>query len=227
MDKYFKSLIFDYQKRRQMQEHPVFKRINITLTSEQTGNLIYLMRQIHENVVQKNPKSVVRLNDWINFYFSSGEKRKTVDNNYQSKQYYGRTEEELMEMSEQLMKNVNSKGNSINLQAAANIIYIEIIDKPYMEYMRCCNAIFRLKQINPNMEFELSKALDTTEYGVDILAKLNNKLVGAIKVVDKSNFNDKIYKQKHSVFSMIWGVNVEFLECSVNGNISGKIPSFS
>lgn len=225
-----KEMIYDYQKRKNMRQHPVFKQImsKYSFSIEQTGNLKYLLRQAHENTTRTDVKAVVRLGDWINFYFSSGQKRKTVEDTFQSKQYYGRTEDELMFMAEEFFKKATMDGFNITMQAAANVIYINIIDLPYEDYMRCCNIVFQLRRRNPDMEFSLTSPLNIENYDVDVIAKRKDFMSG-ITILPTEQYSTGVelsYAQKHEIFNMIYGCKVIFIYSEVNGKIVGNFPEF-
>lgn len=231
------SLIFDYNKRKQMRDHPVFVQIKdiwqrgAYSASEKTGCLNYLMKQIHENKTIDNEDAIVKQMEWIQFYFDSGKKRKTEEETFQNKQYYGRTLEELYEIALELKRDVNNVGYNINEQAALNIVYIKVIDDTYNEYMRCFNVIFKLKNVYPEFTFSLAKPLEATEYGVDVIVKAGNKMISSLRIlpilaIKRKDEEENKYKQQHEIFKMIYNIDTLFVYSSIEGNISGSLPSF-
>lgn len=224
MEKYM-ELIFDYQKRKKMQSHPVFMDIyqEYKLEEEKYGNTKYLLRQAHENL---SGNGVVKLDDWIMYYFNSGQKRKSIGNTIQANKYCGRTEEELLSLSRQLLDDINNKKkHKITLQAAANIVFIKIIDEAYENYMRSCNVMFRLAQANTGIQFSLTSPLDAETYDVDIMAKGVSGITG-ISVVPIDFTDISVYQQKHDIFKMIWGHDVLFIYADINGKTRHPIPVF-
>lgn len=223
--------IFEYNKRQEMKQHPLFQQINYKPSSENVGNTSYILRQAHENATRDNPMAVVKIGDWIKYYFASGEQRKELgQENYQTIQYYGRTEEEIAVMAASLHYDLIQKGYKITLQAAENIVYISVIDDPYSEYVRCCNIMFKMRKQYPNMKFFLSKPQEMKEYGVDIMAYKDGKLVGAIKTLPRTALGKKErldeFKQMHDTFKMIYGCNIQFTFSSVPGYTEGPMPVF-
>jgi hypothetical protein len=229
MEKDLESMIFDYKKRQAMRNHPVFIEVKKQwdFDSKDTGNLDYLMKQVHENKVSEDENAIVKQYEWIKFYFSSGLKRKQEEETYQTQQYFGRTLEELYNLSLILLKKVNDSGFNINEQAALNIVYIKVIDDTYNEYMRCFNVIFQMQKQYPEFTFELMKPLESIEYGLDIFVKSANTPVCAIKVLSRSEIDkDKsLYNQKHEVFKMIYAIDTYFIHSSVSGEITGELPA--
>lgn len=237
MEKNYESLIFDYKKRQEMRNHPVFINIKeiwekgLYDSPQKVGCLNYLLKQVHENKIENNPNAIVKLNEWIRFYFDSGKKRLNEPDTYQSKQYFGRTLEELYSLSLELQKDINSRGYNINEQAALNIVYIKIIDDTFNEYVRCFNTIFKLQNAYPEFTFVLTKPLESIEYGIDVLVKSGNSIISAIKVCRRPMIkikeeNEKSFKQKHDVFKMIYNVDTIFIYSSINGCIEGNLPTF-
>lgn len=231
------SLIFDYNKRKQMRDHPVFIQIKdiwengLYCTSQKTGCLNYLMKQVHENKTADNQNAIVKQAEWIQFYFDSGKKRKTEEETYQNKQYYGRTLEELYELALEFQKEVNNSGYNINEQAALNIVYIKVIDDTYNEYMRCFNVIFKLKKFYPEFTYVLAKPLEATEYGIDVIVKSGNQFISSLRILPRSAIKrkeevEKSYKQQHEIFKMIYNIDTLFVYSSIEGYICGQIPSF-
>lgn len=226
----YRDMIYDYKKRQDMRQHSVFKQImsKYSLHNEQIGNSRYLLRQAHENITRDNKTAVVRLADWVQFYFMSGEKRKSIEDSYQARQYYGRTEEELESLSEDFYERLLNDGFQLTKQAAANIVYIMTIDYPYDDYMRCCNVVFQLRRKNQDMEFILTSPLDMENYGVDVMAK-KEKLVNGITILPDKYFGkgkESSFKQQHEIFNMIWECSVIFIYAAVNGKITGELPQF-
>lgn len=238
MEKDLQSLIFNYKKRQAMRDHPIFQKIKdiwddgLYCTSSKTGCLNYLMKQIHENKTIENSNAIVKQTEWIDFYFNSGKKRKIDnENTYQSTQYYGRTIEELYELALLFRDDVNKKGFNINEQAALNIVIIKVIDDTFNDYMRTCNIIFKLKNLYPEFSYEISKPLESVEYGIDIIIKAGNQLTSAIKTLPRSALKKKeeielFYKPKHETFKMIYNIDTSIVYSSINGFIIGDIPSF-
>ena len=235
MNKDLESLLFDYNKRQEMKNHPIFIQIREIWEKEEfsspqkIGNLNYLIKQLHENKSINNKEVIVQQKDWINFYFNSGKKRKTEAEVYQSNVYYGRTIEELYDIAMELQKVAIEKGFKINEQAAFNIVYIKIIDDTFSDYMRCYRVIFRMKERYPEISCEMAKPLESNEYGVDIIIKLQNKLIGAIKVfprgaIKKKEEIEKNFTQKHYIFKSIYEIDTYFVYSSTSGYIAGDLP---
>jgi len=226
----FFDMIFDYEKRRKMREHPIFKKASemFPLTGDNIGNSHYMLLQAHYNATRDNNLTVVKMGDWVKYYFASGKKRDLSDNSYQSKQYFGRTEDELMLLSEKFMAKANKEGFNIAIQGAANIIYIKAIDEPYDSYMRCCNIMFRLRTKHPDMNFQLTTPLDNESYSVDIMAKKGNAAKGiTVLPLDKFGADKETeYKQKHEIFKTIWGYDVLFIYSDINGKTAAPLPEF-
>jgi len=235
MEKNFDNLLFDYNKRQDMKQHPTFIKMkdiwdnNDFSSSERTGCLNYLIKQLHETKSINNPDAIIQQREWIDYYFNSGKKRKTEIEIYQSNIYYGRTMEELYDIAMELKDKATENGYTISEQAAFNIVYIKIIDDTFSDYMRCYRVIFRMKQYYPEFTYSIAKPLEANEYGIDVMMKLNNNLIGAIKVLSRSAIKkkdeiEKTFKQKHETFKMIYEVETYFVYSSVSGYIAGELP---
>lgn len=223
-----RDMLFNYQKRAEMSKVSMVQEIisKYRFTIEETGNLKYLLRQLHENAIREK-KQVATINEWVSYYFKSGEKRKNI-NTPQSKQYYGRTEEEILDMVYALHTRLLNDGYSPSVNSVANIVFIFVIDMPFREYMRCCNIMFRLKKTYQDMTFSLTTPLDMENYSVDIIAKRKEAVTG-ITVLPLEMADSMVnitYKQKHEIFTMIWGGEVIFVYAAVNGQTAGDLPKF-
>lgn len=231
------SLIFNYEKRQAMRNHPAFFKIKdiwnngLYDTAQKTGCLNYLMKQVHENKALENPNAIVKQYEWIQFYFDSGKKRKQLEQTYQTEKYYGRTLEELYDLALEFREEVNNAGLQINIneQAALNIVYIKVIDDTFNEYMRCFNIIFKMKKVYPDFDFFISQPLESIEYGVDVIIKSGNTPVAALKILPRSEIKRKeevesSFKQKHATFKMIYDIDTFFVYSSVQGYIQGELP---
>lgn len=236
--------MFNYNKRLQMKQVPLYKKIQMIWTFENysnhqlVGDTFYLLHQEHKrintNTTSNNP-IILQRPEWGNVYLNSGKKRiemneKRINSEYQNNEYFGRTLDDLRNIAEQFSNMLRNKYNiNINISTAINIVYIFIVDLSYLSYLRELNVMNNLNSKNPTLTYSLSDPLMCVEQGIDIIATDNTgQIVNAYKVLPESakyKQNDIMKKtietisQKNAMFEMIFGIKPEFLYASINGFI--------
>ena len=171
--------IYNYEKRLEMRKHPLFIKISEEisnsnfLTTEKIGCISFIIREALEKNSKNNKNQLMSIYDWESYYLNSGKHRaELIQKNrgrvtYQNNEYYGRTIDDILNMSKDLYLTYKDKYN-FNQQASLNIIYIKVIDESYDEYKRLINTINLISNINPNHYFEISDALTNKEQAVDL-----------------------------------------------------------
>lgn len=245
IDKY----IYNYEKRQQMRQHPLFiqitKEINELnyLTEEKIGCIPYILREALEKAKKSNGTNTMSILEWETYYLESGKRRnELIQKNrgrvtYQNNQYYGRTLDDILEIAKKIYEEFKTKYN-FNSQAALNIVYINVIDKSYDEFKRIENTMNTLKRYNPTFTFELSDPLTNKEQAVDLFVYDNNTndMVGAIQILPEDYYGFEIdgshedqveiFKQQHEIFEMTYDVMPEYVYATITGQIKGNIPRY-
>jgi hypothetical protein len=241
--------IYNYEKRLEMRKHPLFIKISEEmsnsnfLTTEKVGCMSFIIREALEKNNKNNKNQLMSIYDWESYYLNSGKHRaELIQKNrgrvtYQNNEYYGRTIDDILNMSKDLYLTYKDKYN-FNQQASLNIIYIKVIDESYDEYKRLINTVDLISNINPNHYFEISDALTNKEQAVDLFVykKSNDELIGAIQILPDSYYGfeidpDKeaeaeIFKQQHEIFKNTYDILPDRVYVSLSGQIKGNIPKY-
>lgn len=196
------------------------------------GNLGYLMRECNEKFKKEGCRSIKRVN-WEEFYFSSGEERKSklggnTYNNIETNTYYGRTFDELVQLAEAFYREVEASDTVAkpNVKNVFNFIYAEIVDSTFRLYVRMSRINIALKNIYKDYTFDLSSPSDYLNSGLDLFAYRDGVEKGAIKLIydykDKDSI-DTIELQQHEIFESINGIPVHYLTLNFNYEPIGKL----
>ena len=146
-------MLYNKRKREELRNSLIFKMTNkiwndckLNNTSN-IGCLMFLIRNGKCNTFE----------EWEKYYFSSGELRakqlQNKSNNINIKKLdceYGRTHDELLEISKILQANTN-----LDLKTAYNFVYIRVIDETWIGYHRELQAFQKI-------ESYISKNYDST-----------------------------------------------------------------
>lgn len=216
------AYIYPFERRRELVKHPSFSQVEEIWqelnTVENTGNLDYLLKQA---ISEK--EGMLKLSDWISYYFDSGIKRSLGEKTPQDDIYCGRTLEELYELSKQLKEATCKKGLALHGKGALNIVYTEVIDRPFEQYVRVYRSIPILQNHYPAFVFEHASPYDSMNYAVDLIVKNNDVMVAAIQVrpFEKINSEAKkeMQKEKHELFKMLYDVPVKDMAVDMKGVI--------
>lgn len=161
--------------------------------------------------------------NWVKFYFKSGEDRLKLRKNYKSldelvkiNQNYGRTEEELIEMAKTL-----SMGMGISLELAYNFVYIRVIDETWLGLRReektfnlikkelIKYKVFRIEHTDVETDFHYAVDYEIKKDGKTILGiqlKSSNYLISS-----KIDYVKDMNKDKNHEYSKTFGVPVMYL----------------
>lgn len=239
----FDSYIYGQEKRHAMCMSPVFEkaedmiyRENI-LPSGKTGDCIFMLRKLAEG-----SSEIPSFLQWEDLYFSSGKHRlELLKKNgkrptYQLEEYYGRTQEELFNLSMDTYSEIRTK-IPMTPQAWLNVIYIMVIDKPYRELMRIVNTTKNLVSLyNGKYEFDLADPITVREQGTDLfLYSVSTKeLEGGIKILP-GRWKQKLLspdfqstrtelEEKHELFRQTYDTKVFLVFSETDGRIVSRPP---
>lgn len=212
-------MLLNYQKRLEIRKTKEFRASNrvwndLNLNHRSNiGSVMYLAKL-------SRTKSY---DDWVKFYFKSGEERLKLRKNYKSldelvkiNQNYGRTEEELIEIAKTL-----SIEMGISLELAYNYVYIRVIDETWLGLRREEKAfnlikkelikykMFRVEHSDVETDFEYAVDYEIKKDGNTILGiqlKSSNYLVSS-----KIKYVKDINQDKNHRYTQKYGVPVLYL----------------
>lgn len=239
----FDSYIYGQDKRAVMRKTPVFERIEDLIYKEdmlparKTGDCNFMLRKFADS-----SKETPTWLQWESLYFSSGNHRTELlkksgkRSTYQLEEYYGRTQEELFNLSRDTYQMANEKIH-LTPQAWLNVIYIMVIDKPYEEFMRVINAQKSLSSLyNGIYEFDMADPITSREQAVDFFmySSSTKDMEGGIRVLSDKyrskllspDFNDIRIKmeEKHELFRQSYNLKVFLVFSETNGKITVHPP---
>lgn len=209
-------------------------------TDIKVGSINYLLKLAHEQITQKTKNPIMSRTEWCKFYNESGKRREEIlarePSSYATNVYYGRTLDELLEISKMFDSDLKEKGIDLKIGIVFNFVYIMIVDFGYIEYKRHILTLKNFCSKNENTFFSYSDPLSSFNGGIDafITNKETNKVLFAIQILPESRTRDCERNRKLDCsnmeklknFNTIFGIPIKILYASTNGYIKKQKDLF-
>lgn len=239
--------LLNFENRKKLAKVENFKRL-VPIWQEgkyntdiKVGSINYLLKLAHEQITQKTEKPIISRSEWCKFYNESGKRREEIlikePSSYATDVYYGRTLNELFEISKKFDSDLKEKGINLKIGIVFNFVYIMVVDFGYIEYKRHMLTLKNFCSKNENTSFSYSDPLSSFNGGIDafISDKETNKVILAMQILPESRArkcerNDKLDSlniEKLKNFNTIFGIPIKILYASTNGYIKKQKDLFN